>query len=172
MCSQRYLFHSVYINTNVFAGFVNHVVWHLIVSPLLLFVYMWLRKKFLKHHLPYLSSFINVCRVVCFNTVCLCMCENERIGPVSHLIVIASVFGLETVDRNQQWARWWWWWGYGGLCLPLPSVLVVMHPSTNRDQGITDSGYLYWFYVLSCWAWRRPHICGNCKFHLRNVTSV
>lgn len=34
--------------------------------------------------------------------VCLCMCEWERIGPVSHLIVIASVFGLETVDRNQQ----------------------------------------------------------------------
>ncbi len=25
-----------------------------------------------------------------------------------------------------------------------------MHPSTNRDQGIRDSGYLYWFYVLSC----------------------
>lgn len=31
----------------------------------------------------------------------------------------------------------------GGPCLPLPSVLVVMHPSTNRDQGIRDSGYLY-----------------------------
>lgn len=30
------------------------------------------------------------------------MCVSERIGPVSHLIVIASVFGLETVDRNQQ----------------------------------------------------------------------
>lgn len=33
---------------------------------------------------------------------------------------------------------------------PTPSVLVVIHPSTNRDQGIRDSGYLYWFYVLSC----------------------
>lgn len=32
--------------------------------------------------------------------------KRERIGPVSHLIVIASVFGLETVDRNQQ--RAWW----------------------------------------------------------------
>lgn len=34
--------------------------------------------------------------------MCVCLCGWERIGPVSHLIVIASVFGLETVDRNQQ----------------------------------------------------------------------
>lgn len=33
---------------------------------------------------------------------CVFVCASERIGPVSHLIVIASVFGLETVDRNQQ----------------------------------------------------------------------
>lgn len=62
---------------------------------------------------------------------------------MSHLIVIASVFGLETVDRNQQRLVVDGGGGYGGLCLPLPSVLVVMHPSTNRDQGIRDSGYLY-----------------------------
>lgn len=83
--------------------------------------------------------------------VCLGMGEWERIGPVYHLIVIASVFGRETVDRNQQspvvevCVRGCVCWGgvMGGPCLPLPSVLVVMHPSTNRDQGIRDSGYLY-----------------------------
>lgn len=39
---------------------------------------------------------------MCVSNICVCLCERERIGPVSHLIVIASVFGLETVDRNQQ----------------------------------------------------------------------
>lgn len=41
---------------------------------------------------------------VCFSDiwVCLCMGEWDRIWPVYHLIVIASVFGRETVDRNQQ----------------------------------------------------------------------
>lgn len=34
--------------------------------------------------------------------VCLCMGEWDRFWPVYHLIVIASVFGRETVDRNQQ----------------------------------------------------------------------
>lgn len=145
------------------------------------YLYVWSRENNkIRKLIPFLifvSFFWGVCsvvRVCVFSDirVCLCMCEWERIGPVSYLIVIASVFGLETVDRNQQWAWWWWCGGYGGLCLPLPSVLVVMHPSTNRDQGIRDSGYLYWFYVLSCRARGRPHICGNCKFHLRNVTSV
>lgn len=71
----------------------------------------------------------------------------DRIWPLYHLIVIASVFGRETVDRNQQSpvveVQVGGWVVMGGPCLPLPSVLVVMHPSTNRDQGIRDSGYLY-----------------------------
>lgn len=32
----------------------------------------------------------------------VCMCVKERIGPLAHLIVIASVFGLETVDKCQE----------------------------------------------------------------------
>lgn len=75
------------------------------------------------------------------------MGEWDRIWPVYYLIVIAPVFGRETVDRNQQSpvveVRVGGWVVMGGPCLPLPSVLVVMHPSTNRDQGIRDSGYLY-----------------------------
>lgn len=35
--------------------------------------------------------------------VCVCVCVSGReSAQLSHLIVIASVFGLETVDRNQQ----------------------------------------------------------------------
>lgn len=98
---------------------------------------------------PPLTIFFFPCVGVCFSDiwVCLCMGEWGRIWPVYHLIVIASVFGRETVDRNQQSpvveVRVGWWVVMGGPCLPLPSVLVVMHPSTNRDQGIRDSGYLY-----------------------------
>lgn len=119
MCSQRYLFHKRFF----------YVFIHVSTPPLTIFFFP--------------------CVGVCFSDiwVCLCMGEWGRIWPVYHLIVIASVFGRETVDRNQQSpvveVRVGWWVVMGGPCLPLPSVLVVMHPSTNRDQGIRDSGYLY-----------------------------
>ena len=54
---------------------------------------------------------VRVCRCACV-CVCLCVCVRERIGPVAHLIVIALVFGLEPVDRNQGAEP-------RGLCLPL-----------------------------------------------------
>lgn len=47
-----------------------------------------------------------------------------------------------------------------------------MHPSTNRDQGIRDSGYLYWFYVLSCrvpaksYLWKLQISPQKCHQHL------
>lgn len=92
------------------------------------------------------AAYVVLYERVCFFLTCVCLCERERIGPVSHLIVIAPVFGLETVDRNQQSLvvmEGVGGGGTGGPRFPLPSVLVVMHPSTNRDQDIRDSGYLY-----------------------------
>ena len=97
-------------------------------------VFVWTLTPSLSHSLPH-------------SLACSCVwggaCSGRgETGTLAHLIVIAAVFGLETVDRNQGWAP--------GAASPTPSVLVGIHPSTNRDQGIRDSGYLYWFYVLSC----------------------
>lgn len=92
MCSQRYLFHSLIINRNVYAAFVLYlavvgnfsVFMHVSTPQLTLFFFFFL--------------YVGVCFADIW--VCLCMGEWDRIWPVYHLIVIASVFGRETVDRN------------------------------------------------------------------------
>lgn len=54
---------------------------------------------------PFVETYTSLNERVRLPDICVCVCvcvSGRELAQLSHLIVIASVFGLETVDRNQQ----------------------------------------------------------------------